>query len=260
MPRLANTAGFLDAHATVGFAFLLFASGHWHRTHCWGDVWVPSLAQQGWRPYMVGHWIYTNDYGWYWVSGECEAGWGWIVYHYGRWLLDPDLGWVWIRGDKWAPAWVMWRRSHNYIGWAPLPPDRLITEYRDHSRIWTFVHAPDLAAPVTSPITLPPQDEERQLRETIVINRTVVMHDRESDFAVNPGIAPTVVTAISGRPIHTYEVHPPILAGTTPVPRAIEIRLQDLQLAKPPRLRMTLRRTRPTIQAEKITPSLMPFA
>src|ERR1700736_241352 len=27
-----------------------------------------------------------------------------------------------VPGTRWAPAWVAWRGSDNYLGWAPLPP------------------------------------------------------------------------------------------------------------------------------------------
>ena len=73
-----------------------------------------------WRPYTVGRWIYS-DYGWYWDSREPFA---WAVYHYGRWGYDPDYGWFWVPGDVWAPAWVQWRYSDNYVGWAPIGPGR----------------------------------------------------------------------------------------------------------------------------------------
>ena len=72
------------------------------------------------RPYTVGRWIYS-DYGWYWDSREPFA---WAVYHYGRWGYDPDYGWFWVPGDVWAPAWVQWRYSDNYVGWAPIGPGR----------------------------------------------------------------------------------------------------------------------------------------
>jgi hypothetical protein len=28
-----------------------------------------------------------------------------------------------VPGEEWAPAWVSWRTSKNYVGWAPLPPE-----------------------------------------------------------------------------------------------------------------------------------------
>ena len=46
----------------------------------------------------------------------------WAVYHYGRWGYDHDYGWFWVPGDTWAPAWVQWRYSDDYVGWAPIGP------------------------------------------------------------------------------------------------------------------------------------------
>jgi len=85
----------------------------------YGPVWQPTVAiDSTWRPYCdQGHWIYT-DSGWYWQS---DYPWGDIVFHYGRWCR-LGTGWAWVPGYDWAPAWVCWRRSDLYCGWAPLPP------------------------------------------------------------------------------------------------------------------------------------------
>src|SRR5205814_112978 len=40
-----------------------------------------------------------------------------------RWTRLRNIGWVWVPGDEWAPAWVSWRKSNDYVGWAPLPPE-----------------------------------------------------------------------------------------------------------------------------------------
>ena len=34
-----------------------------------------------------------------------------------------QFGWVGVPGNEWAPAWVSWRKSDDYVGWAPLPPE-----------------------------------------------------------------------------------------------------------------------------------------
>ncbi|MFL6516352.1 MAG: DUF6600 domain-containing protein [Chthoniobacterales bacterium] len=94
--------------------------GSWMETRDYGYVWQPREAASGdWRPYANGHWVYT-DAGWTWVSAE---RFGWATYHYGRWSRLRNLGWVWVPGDEWAPAWVSWRKSDDYVGWAPLPPE-----------------------------------------------------------------------------------------------------------------------------------------
>lgn len=86
-----------------------------------GYVFIPATVGPGWRPYTLGHWVYTNRYGWTWASDE---PFGWATYHYGRWGYGDDIGWYWVPGNRWAPAWVSWRRSNDYVVWAPLPPAR----------------------------------------------------------------------------------------------------------------------------------------
>ena len=98
----------------------LQTGGHWFSDPAYGYVWQPDVAtSRDWRPYSDGRWVYT-DRGWTWVSNE---DFGWATYHYGRWAHRSDSGWVWIPGGEWAPAWVSWRESDEYCGWAPLPPD-----------------------------------------------------------------------------------------------------------------------------------------
>ena len=95
--------------------------GQWVWHPRFGYVWLPETVSDNWRPYTVGRWTFTDEYGWYWDSYEPFA---WAVYHYGRWGYDPDYGWFWVPGDTWAPAWVQWRYSDDYVGWAPIGPGR----------------------------------------------------------------------------------------------------------------------------------------
>lgn len=92
--------------------------GSWFDYGGYGRCWSPGDVSPGWRPYSVGHWVYS-DAGWMWDSDE---PWGWATYHYGRWVDDDDYGWVWVPGEVWAPSWVAWRYSDDWVGWAPLPP------------------------------------------------------------------------------------------------------------------------------------------
>src|SRR5256714_1914101 len=95
--------------------------GEWRETKDYGYVFQPREAESSrdWRPYTEGHWVYS-DAGWTWVSDE---PFGWAAYHYGRWVKLRRVGWVWVPGEEWAPAWVSWRSSKDYVGWAPLPPE-----------------------------------------------------------------------------------------------------------------------------------------
>lgn len=92
--------------------------GDWIQDPAYGYVWVPRVGA-GFQPYYTeGYWAMTN-YGNTWVS---NYPWGWAPFHYGRWTYDNYYGWVWIPDNTWGPAWVCWRSSPQYYGWAPLAP------------------------------------------------------------------------------------------------------------------------------------------
>ena len=100
-----------------GFYDELAPYGQW--VDCrYGQCWVPARVASDWQPYSNGQWIYT-EYGWTWVSND---PWGGSPYHYGTWASIEGYGWSWVPGTVWAPAWVTWSYSNNYVGWAPLPP------------------------------------------------------------------------------------------------------------------------------------------
>jgi len=95
--------------------------GNWVQADDYGWCWQPtvSVVDTSWQPYCDnGRWVYT-DSGWYWNS---YYSWGWAPFHYGRWQRHQRHGWVWMPGTTWGPAWVTWRYSNGYCGWAPLPP------------------------------------------------------------------------------------------------------------------------------------------
>ncbi len=95
--------------------------GTWINVSGYGLCWRPTVvaADPGWQPYVNrGRWVYT-DCGWYWVS---DYSWGWAPFHYGRWFRHNRMGWCWAPDTVWGPAWVSWRYTSDYCGWAPLPP------------------------------------------------------------------------------------------------------------------------------------------
>jgi hypothetical protein len=100
-----------------GFYDELSPYGRW--VDCsYGECWVPGNVESGWQPYTNGEWVWTR-YGWTWVS---QDPWGGNPYHYGSWTNVDNYGWAWVPGTVWAPAWVTWSYSDNYVGWAPVPP------------------------------------------------------------------------------------------------------------------------------------------
>lgn len=111
-----------QAEARVSFAFFydnLSPYGEWVSVGDYGYSWHPTQVDPDWSPYTEGNWAYTND-GWTWVSDE---PWADVTYHYGRWVDVDGYGWCWVPGYEWGPAWVSWRSSDDYVGWAPLPPE-----------------------------------------------------------------------------------------------------------------------------------------
>ena len=95
--------------------------GNWINIEGCGLCWQPTVvvANPGWRPYCDhGSWV-NSDCGWYWAS---DYSWGWAPFHYGRWFHHGRWGWCWSPDTVWGPAWVSWRYTDRYCGWAPLPP------------------------------------------------------------------------------------------------------------------------------------------
>ena len=114
-------ADFSTPDDTAYFYDTLAPYGSWINLAGYGLCWQPIVyvRNHDWRPYNDrGRWLYT-DCGWYWQS---DYSWGWAAFHYGRWFRDANAGWVWLPNRVWGPAWVSWRNSAEYAGWAPLPP------------------------------------------------------------------------------------------------------------------------------------------
>jgi hypothetical protein len=97
--------------------------GRWITVEGYGEVWRPAGISVSWQPYTVGRWGYT-EFGWTWISFDA---WGDIPYHYGTWTFVEGIGWVWVPGYVWAPAWVTFSYSDEFIGWAPIPPTLVIS-------------------------------------------------------------------------------------------------------------------------------------
>jgi len=161
--------------ASVSFSVFhdnLQAYGRWVSHSRYGEVWIPRVS--GFRPYSTGgHWTYT-DFGWTWVS---DYDWGWAPFHYGRWAYDPAYGWVWIPGYEWGPAWVSWRNSSDYYGWAPLGPDVSIGIGVSFGTTipaerWVFVPSRYIVSPVVYRYYVPPARNVTIIKNTTIINNT----------------------------------------------------------------------------------------
>lgn len=112
----------------------------------YGEVWIPTVTPQGWRPYPPCNWVNTRKYGWYY---DDKTPWGAIVHHYGRWVSDAQMGWIWTPGAEFSPGWVVWRTSPEWVGWAPMLPDQDVktvsTADFNSAAYWIFVETQKFA-------------------------------------------------------------------------------------------------------------------
>ncbi|MGZ4971889.1 MAG: DUF6600 domain-containing protein, partial [Limisphaerales bacterium] len=155
----------IDIHAAADFYAPLSSYGAWVDVGSYGRCWHPSRIEAGWRPYTLGHWEYT-DVGWYWVTDE---PFGWATYHYGSWVEDPQYGWVWVPGTEWSPAWVTWRESDSYIGWAPCGPSLAVAA----PSLFVFVEFGHFCDPIRPSTVI--------VNNTRIINNTRIVNNFRSE-------------------------------------------------------------------------------
>ena len=166
----------------------LSSGGVWVKSSRYDYVWCPRVDTR-WSPYTHGHWIYLRDRGWYFDSDEPFA---WAVYHYGRWYRDADIGWCWVPGDVWAPAWVTWRRSDDYVGWAPLAPEgngfavgTRVSRREVPQDDWVFVQSHDFLEPQLSVTIVFGSDKPDVYRRTRDVGPVVVHNDIVVNNVIN---------------------------------------------------------------------------
>lgn len=212
-PQLGVTGFTPKAEAAVNVSFSIF----YDRLGQYGDwvsydndyVFIPSHVDADWRPYTRGHWVYARHYGWTWVSDE---PFGWATYHYGRWGYAEDIGWYWVPGKRWAPAWVSWRRSNNYVVWAPLPPSRHgggvdvsininVGDIPDY--YWVAVPsrrflAPDLAVVVVH--------DDHEIRQVVQTTEYIGTPRITNNVVVNNVINVNVIEQETGKQVQTVDV------------------------------------------------------
>jgi hypothetical protein len=180
--------------------------GNWIEMEPYGFVWTPRYTGYRWRPYSDGHWVSTED-GWTWMANE---EWGSIPFHYGRWGFDDDLGWFWVPGTEWSPAWVSWRWSDQYTGWAPLPPGvefHAGMDFRSHSyhtpvNFWVFLQTSRFMDRNLHRYALPYE------RNQTIFNITIghqTLHYR-NNRVINDGIGIDAVRRITRRDIPRYRI------------------------------------------------------
>jgi hypothetical protein len=201
--------------------------GEWVTVGPYGRVWRPLNVAAGWRPYYYGRWEWTDE-GWLWVSDE---PWGWAAYHYGRWAFEPQYGWIWIPGYQWAPAWVTWRYSPDYIGWAPLGPgfSVYVTSYPILYNWWTFVPCQRFVAVPVYTVAFSGAHVRGIWRETQPAPPRAVVYGGARGPAWGGPARPFVETRI-GRPIAPVRVQP---VGSAAAVRATSVRRGYVPIYRP---------------------------
>ena len=207
--RAVSGAGPTSGYST--FYTKLEPHGAWLETADYGYVWQPREAEssRSWRPYTNGRWAYT-DAGWTWIS---EEPFGWATYHYGRWTRLRGIGWVWVPGQQWAPAWVSWRKSNDYVGWAPLPPEARFDQrtgihnwsdnyYEIGPDQYCFVATREFGAQRAESTILPPE------RNVAIVNQTtnVTNITYKNTTIVNEGPNYDEVRAQSREPMQRFRL------------------------------------------------------
>ncbi|MDP9291160.1 MAG: hypothetical protein M3O82_02215 [Verrucomicrobiota bacterium] len=234
----------------------LGTDGDWIETDTYGYVWRPNVAVRNpaWRPYTFGHWAET-DYGWTWVSDE---PFGWATYHYGRWARLRGIGWAWVPGDDWAPAWVSWRYSDDYVGWAPLPPeaqddsygDSVDTSYGLGAVQYIFVPVPEFCAPSIQQVIFAPQQNITIFNRTVNVTNITV----KGRVVINRGPKLDAIKKASRHPVEQLTLEKVTTPGAKPVrPVVAGNRLQvsapvvQRGSAKPDKVKATVTNVQPEV-------------
>lgn len=204
----------VSVNVTIGgFYDELSPYGRWVECN-YGQCWVPGQVAADWQPYSNGQWIYT-EYGWTWVSND---PWGGSPYHYGTWASIPGYGWSWVPGTVWAPAWVTWSYSNNYVGWAPLPPTVVFGSagYSGSPIVvsqtqYVFVPTNRFVGSNVATVRLPAQQSAQIFRET----RPVTGFAVSGGIVRNTALPVATIERAAGARIETRQIQ---VAGTAPRP------------------------------------------
>ena len=176
------------------YAAELDRDGSWRAEVPYGSVWYPRVGP-GWRPYSSGQWSFAPSLGWTWVGIE---RWSWPTHHYGRWGLNGK-GWYWVPGNRWAPAWVAWAYTPQYVSWCPLGPNgaaAILPTSARSAAAWSVLPAQMFATGAGRPgRAAPPRTLTPTLRTSLDIRPT------PPPAAVHAGpVAAPLIGPLPGRP------------------------------------------------------------
>lgn len=174
--------------------------GKWAEDPDLGYIWIPKV-HKGFTPYgSDGHWVFTDD-GWTWVS---VYSWGWAPFHYGRWHKNPYYGWVWLPDTEWGPAWVSWRKSDSYYGWAPMGPGITVNiaigkDYHQPDDYWIFVKDRDIGRPDVNLYYVKKSNNVTIIKKSTVIVNTRIDKSRNVTYISGPD--KDDVQKVTGKPV-----------------------------------------------------------
>ncbi|HEY3860907.1 MAG TPA: DUF6600 domain-containing protein [Verrucomicrobiae bacterium] len=202
-----------DGNANAGMFYNdLEPYGAWEQQPDYGLVWQPAIVtiNADWSPYVDGGQWLNSDSGWYWNS---DYTWGWAPFHYGRWAKVPGHGWVWQPGGNWSPAWVAWRSSSSYVGWAAMPPGAGLNvlgqlTYKNKpaganatfglpASAYTFVQAGSLASRNLPRRAAPASRISALFQSSVLLSTYSIVNNR----IVNGGISPADVASARQRAV-----------------------------------------------------------
>lgn len=187
-----------DTPSLKTFYEALSPYGQWLYDKNNGYVWTPTDKKL--RPYYSnGYWVMT-EHGSTWVS---NYPWGWAPFHYGRWVYDSFYHWVWVPGTTWAPAWVVWRTSGDYVGWTPITPGTGIgaaggPSYYVPDDWWVFVPRKNFTSHSFQQNVLPAHSNSDILKKVSVNTNSKTVSTYEESYFTGPQadqLARTGVTA-----------------------------------------------------------------
>ena len=190
--------------------------GQWINDPRYGYVWLPAVGPD-FKPYATnGHWVYTDE-GWTWAS---DYTWGWAAFHYGRWFFQDGYGWMRVPGNEYAPAWVTWRNSDEYYGWAPMGPGVNFDMaygggYMPPAYSWCFVPHQYVGSPYVRNYYVNESRNVTIINHTTVINHVTVVNNNYTRN-VNYGRGPDPVEV--GRYTGTTLRPMPVRMSNRPVP------------------------------------------
>jgi len=263
-PQVVVVQQQLPAHVSY-FHNTLSPYGTWIEIAPHGWCWQPTVAVSypRWRPYADrGRWLWTSS-GWYWQS---DYSWGWAPFHYGRWVLNSRAGWVWVPDLTWGPAWVTWRYSDAYCGWAPLPPGT-------HYIAGHGLHHNGLSVGITFDFGLASSHfsfvswrrfcdrnphyylEPARTVQNIYNNTTIINnYGSSNNLVVNNGVPPQRVQALARTELKEVLIKAaPISAGTVVKPDRLEKEGSQLVLYRP-QLQTSAPAPAPALQANTSVP------